>query len=108
VADGAREEEGAAPIALTAETDRVYVPTAATCTIVDPGWKRRVTIAKSGSQATVLWNPWQEKSAAMADIGPDAWQGMVCVETANAGGQTITLEPGASHATTAVLSIEKE
>jgi glucose-6-phosphate 1-epimerase len=85
------------PIRVTAETDRVYLDTQATCTIHDPGWKRRISIAKQGSNSTVVWNPWIDKARAMPDFGDDEWPEMVCVETCNVGANRVTLAPGERH-----------
>jgi D-hexose-6-phosphate mutarotase len=93
------------PIAIAAETDRVYLGTAATVTIEDPGWRRRTLISKSGSATTVVWNPWIARAKAMPDFGDDEWTGMVCVETANAGDDAVTLAPGASQVMTATLEV---
>lgn len=84
-------------VTFTGETDRVYLDTTATCTVVDQPGKRRLTVAKEGSADTVVWNPWIAKAMAMPDFGDDEWPGMVCVETVNALGHAVDLAPGASH-----------
>jgi D-hexose-6-phosphate mutarotase len=104
----ARKPGAAGPIAISAETDRVYLDTTATVTIEDPGWGRRVVIAKTGSATTVLWNPWVAKARAMPDFGDDEWPRMLCVETANVGEQALTLAPGATHVMTATLGVEPQ
>jgi len=102
----ARKPGAAGPIAISAETDRVYLDTTATVTIEDPGWNRRIVIAKTGSASTVLWNPWIAKARAMPDFGDDEWPRMLCVETANVGEQALTLAPGATHELSATLGVE--
>lgn len=99
----ARKPGEAGPLTIASETDRVYLGTTGTVTIEDPGWKRRTVVSKSGSATTVVWNPWIAKAKAMPDFGDDEWTGMVCVETANAGDDAVTLAPGASHVMTATL-----
>jgi glucose-6-phosphate 1-epimerase len=94
------------PIAIAAETDRVYLETTGTVTIEDPGWRRRIVVAKSGSATTVVWNPGVAKAKAMPDFGDEEWTGMVCVETANAMGDAVTLAAGASHVMTATLEVQ--
>ncbi len=94
------------PLTITAETDRIYVDTRSDCLIDDCGWKRRIRIAKQGSRSTVVWNPWQEKAAAMADFGNDEYRSMVCVETANAADDRITLAPGEKHRLLTRISVE--
>lgn len=92
-------------VTFTRETDRVYQSTGPVG-ILDPGKKRRITLTKDGSASTVVWNPWTAKAADMADFGDDEWPSMLCVETANALAGHVTLEAGASHTTTATLSLE--
>jgi D-hexose-6-phosphate mutarotase len=101
----ARKPAEAGPIAIASETDRVYPGTTATVTIEDPGWRRRIVVSKSGSATTVVWNPWIAKAKAMPDFGEDEWTGMVCVETANAGDDAVTLAPGRSHEMAATLEV---
>jgi glucose-6-phosphate 1-epimerase len=96
-----------APISISAETDRTYTGTDATTAIVDPSLGRRITIAKSGSRTTVVWNPWIAKSAALPDFGDNEWAGMLCVETANALGDAVTVAPGAEHTMTAHISVAR-
>jgi D-hexose-6-phosphate mutarotase len=93
------------PIAIVAETDRVYLGATGTVTIEDPGWRRRLMVSKSGSRTTVVWNPWLAKARAMPDFGDDEWTGMVCIETANALDDAVTLAPGATHVMTATLEV---
>ena len=99
----ARKQEGTAPIAITAETDRIYLETESACVIADAG--RRIRIGKSGSRTTVLWNPWVAKSAAMADFGDDEWPSMLCIETANTHPAPVNLPPGATHRMTAEIEV---
>jgi glucose-6-phosphate 1-epimerase len=105
---GSRQRQGAEPIRFTGETDRVYVGTQAPCVIHDPGMKRRITIAKRGSDSTVVWNPWVRNARAMPDFGDDEWPGMLCIETANVGDAAVTLRPDDRHTMTAEISVEAE
>ena len=102
----ARKSGDNGPIAIAAETDRVYLGTTGTVTIEDPGWRRRIVIGKSGSATTVVWNPWVAKAKAMPDFGDEEWTGMLCVETANAMDGAVPLAPGASHVMTARLEVQ--
>jgi len=102
----ARQPGASEPIAIAGETDRVYLGATGTVTIEDPGWRRRIVVGKSGSSTTVVWNPWVAKARAMADFGDEEWPGMVCVETANAMDDAVTLGPGATHVMTATLEVQ--
>lgn len=91
-----RVQDGA--ISFPAETDRVYINTAAECVIHDDKLKRRIHVAKSGSLSTVVWTPWAEKAGKMGDMGqPDGWREMVCVESANAIDNLVKVAAGTRH-----------
>jgi glucose-6-phosphate 1-epimerase len=90
---------------FTQETDRVFPANTAPTNILDTVNGRTIGIHKINSATTVVWNPWSELAAKMADIPDDAWPGFLCVETANAGSDAIVLEPGTTHAMTATISV---
>jgi D-hexose-6-phosphate mutarotase len=91
------------PITFAGEVDRTFQGTGATAVIRDGD--RTVTVARDGSNSAIVWNPWIDKAAAMGDFGDDEWTGMVCVETANAKADAVTLEPGAGHTMSAYISV---
>jgi D-hexose-6-phosphate mutarotase len=97
-------QEGA--VVIGSEVDRVYLDTAAECTIEDAGWKRRIRIRKEGSRSTVVWNPWAEKAEKMGDFGPEGYLGMVCVESGNALGNVVAIPPGGEHTLRVVYGVE--
>jgi glucose-6-phosphate 1-epimerase len=94
------------PLVLTWTTDRVYFNSTAECVLHDPGMNRRIAIAKTGSATTIVWNPWSELTPGLADMEPDAWPGMICIESGNAGPNAITLAPGDTHTLRSVVSVE--
>jgi len=91
---------------IESEVDRVYVDTTSDCIIEDRGLKRAIRIAKQGSRSTVVWNPWTEKADKMGDFGHDGHRGMVCVESANAFDNVVTVTPGETHRMAVVYSVE--
>ena len=93
-------------IHLTQETDRLYVNTAATVTLDDPGFHRRITVAKANSNSTVVWNPWSANSAKMADMTPDSWRHMTCIETVNAVENNVQIAPTQTHTMEAHITVE--
>jgi glucose-6-phosphate 1-epimerase len=97
--------ESATELRLTGETDRVYT-SAATCTIQDALGKRALRVEKFHSNATVVWNPWSERAAQMADFGADAWPGMLCVESANVASSRVSLAAGETHTLCVTVSVE--
>lgn len=101
----ARKTQSAGPVRIEGETDRIYL-SAGPVTVDDPAWGRRIAVEKSGSRATVVWNPHVAKAKAMADFGDDEWPAMVCVETANVGEVAVELPPGGTHAMEARVRVE--
>ncbi len=94
----------AGDVTFAGEVDRVY-RSEAVCDIVDPAWERTIRVAKRGSASTVVWNPWIDKAARMSDFGDREYQGMLCVETANAREDARTLAPGAAGELAAIISL---
>ena len=100
-----RKPQAADPVTITAETDRVYLDTPERCVIEDRGWRRRIVIEKDGSASTVVWNPWAEKGAAMADLGDPVWRGMVCVEAGNMADNEVQLAQNGAHQMSTTISV---
>jgi dihydroxy-acid dehydratase len=109
VGEAARRKQRDA-IAFKGEVDRVYVDTPADCVIEDAGLKRRIRIAKSGSLSTIVWTPWTGKAEKMGDLGRGksgaGWREMVCVESANAMDNVVTVAPGETHTLAVTYSVE--
>jgi len=101
-----RKKLGNEPVRIAKETDQVHLSTQATCVIHDPLWNRNIIVEKTGSDSTVIWNPWIDKTKGMSDMAPDGWQEMICVETANAADNAIHLPPCDSRKLTASIRVE--
>lgn len=102
---GAKKTQTDDPLVLTRDTDRVYLDTQATCVINDKKNARKITVAKTNSSTTIVWNPWSDLAAKMADMQPEGWEGMICIESANADDATITLAHGEHHHMTCDISV---
>ena len=96
------------PITIHGETDRVYLNTTTECVIHDPALRRRIHIAKTGSRSTVVWNPWAEKALKLGDMGEDGFRSMLCVETANALDDVVSIAAGTEHRLTSSISVERD
>ncbi len=93
-------------VTFRGEVDRIYLDTPSLCEVRDPLLQRRIVIRSQGSRSTVVWNPWHDKARQMGDLGPEGHLQMLCVETANAAEDTVTLAPGAQHRLVAHYAIE--
>lgn len=105
ISDNIRRKQVGA-IKFDGELGRIYVNTKATCVIEDPQLNRRIRIEKSGSLSTAVWNPWDITASKMDDLGVNEWRDMVCVESANAVGNPVTLTSGESHSLVSIYSAE--
>lgn len=87
----------AGAVRINEAVDRIYMDTENPVSIEDPVLQRQIQINTSGSKTAVVWNPWIKQSAEMSDFRDDEYHKMLCVETANAGPEQITLAPGETH-----------
>lgn len=92
------------PITIDAQTDRIY-HSPNTVVVEDPDWQRSIVVAKDGSADTVVWNPWVERAAAMADFGDHEWTQMLCIEAANIGDHAVSLDPGDMHTMSQTITL---
>ena len=92
-------------IAITEETDRIYLGHAGVAAIADPVKKRKIVIAKSGSNTSVVWNPWIAKAHRMPDFGDEEYYRMLCVETCNVADDAVLLAPGERHSLVAAIAV---
>jgi glucose-6-phosphate 1-epimerase len=102
-----KKNQKESPLTMTCETDRPYLDTVTPLNLDDPIYKRRITVDKSGSKTTVVWNPWSELSAKLADMPDNGWLEMTCIETANAVSDAVTLAPGGQHTMEAHLFVQE-
>jgi D-hexose-6-phosphate mutarotase len=105
-AAGWTEGDQVGGIGFDGEVDRVYVNSPQSCSIVDPVLKRRISIAKFGSQSTIVWNPAAARAAQMGDLGPEGWKRFVCVESGNALENAVTVAAGKSHTVAVEYRVE--
>lgn len=88
------------------EVDRVYMSTASPVVISDPVLGRNIRIEKTGSETTVVWNPWKAVAASMSDFSDSGYEKMVCVEAVNAFDDVRHLAPGDSHTIAQRISVQ--
>lgn len=92
---GVRRRHGDGPVALSGEAAHFFL-SSSPVRLLDPVWKRAVSLRSWGAAAVPVWNPWEKAGLAQADIGPE-WPRFLCVETANLPDTAVLLPPSQSH-----------
>ncbi|HXI72810.1 MAG TPA: D-hexose-6-phosphate mutarotase [Verrucomicrobiae bacterium] len=103
---GALKTDSEALLHIARETNRLYQDTTTPVEIRDESLKRTIRVEKSGSDSTVVWNPWTTQKLP-DDFDPAEHQRMVCVESGNVKHNKISLAPGKTSALKVVLRSEK-
>ncbi len=93
-------------VTIGGEVDRIYTGIAGDLVIDDPSLERRIRIAASGSATAVVWNPWAKISADMGDLEDQDYQRLLCVETANAAEDIVSVTPAGDHRLQVNYSVE--
>jgi len=92
-------------LGISGETDSIY-DRSSSSKIVDGSMGRTITIAKTGSPSTVVWNPGKEKAKALSDMPDEGYREFVCVEAAVSNDKAVTVEPGGSYLLATRISVE--
>jgi glucose-6-phosphate 1-epimerase len=106
--DGSKQKTQAGAVTINSEVDRIYTEVANSLVIQDEKLNRRIFIHPAGSNSAVVWNPWKDIAANMADLGDEDYQHMLCVETTNAGPDVVNVAPGESYSLSAEYSIASD
>ena len=103
--DANRKKVQSGDVIFTSATDNAYLKTQALLELVDPVLGRVIRTEKQRSATTVVWNPWRQGAASLADLGDEEWRAMACVEASNILESAIFLGPGEEHTMCSILSI---
>jgi glucose-6-phosphate 1-epimerase len=103
--DGGQTKTQTGDITIAQEVDRVYLNVPSVLTIDDANLNRQINITSTGSKTAIVWNPWSEIAAKMADLGDADYKHFVCVETANAANEIITVAAGAEYRMGATIGV---
>ena len=106
-ADSNKEKPQLGDVVIGSQTDHAFIHTQNTVDLLDPQLRRRIRLQKVNSRTTVVWNPWQEGSGKLKDLGEGEWKQFLCVEASNLLGAAVTLAPAQEHTMSAVLSVTK-
>ena len=93
------------PVTISGEVDRIYTGITGDLTIDDSSLGRSIVIASGGCSTAVVWNPWVEIAASMADLDDGDYRHMLCVESANAGPETVEIAAGEAYRLVAEYTI---
>lgn len=104
--DGFAEKTQSGPVTINGEVDRIYKGVTGELVIEDESLGRKIRIASSGCSTAVVWNPWSEIAASMGDLDDDDYKKMICVETANAGPETVEIAADSEYRLEAEYIIE--
>lgn len=99
-----QEQTQQGALSFAGETDRVYLEVPAQLVLEDALWQRRIELTSQGSTSAVLWNPWIDKAQRLSGFAEEAWQRMLCIETANLLDDALELAPQQSHSLTLELN----
>ncbi len=102
-ATGTRRMEDDPVLRIAKEINRVYPNHAGAVEIRDEKLQRVIRIEKSGSNSTVVWNPWTTQKMP-DDFDPAEHQSMVCVESGNVKQNQLSLAPGKTTSLKVILS----
>jgi glucose-6-phosphate 1-epimerase len=86
--------EEQAELHISGETDRIYTSGPRQVAISSAIGSSSTIIGADGFGDWVVWNPWREGSASLADMKPEDYLLMLCVETARIS-DPVVLAPGA-------------
>lgn len=87
------KQQGA--VTFRAETDRIYRNALPHMRLHTP--KYAMHIQSTGSNSTVIWNPWVKKSQRLSQFAHTDYQKMLCIETANVLDDHLKLAPKQTH-----------
>jgi glucose-6-phosphate 1-epimerase len=104
-ANGGVQKSQVGAVTIAAEVDRIYLNVPSNLTIEDAALNRKINIQTTGSKTAIVWNPWIEIAAKMADLSDLDYQKFICVETANAADEVINIPAGGEYRLGATYSL---
>lgn len=104
--DGFARKSQSGEVTIDGEVDRIYTGVTGELMIDDASLGRKIRIRSNGCSTAVVWNPWSEIAASMDDLEDDDYKKMLCVETANAGSDTVEIAAGGEYRLAAEYIIE--
>lgn len=88
---------------IRGEFDAIFTNHAGNVEIRDTGFNRIISIEKTGSKTTVVWNPAKD----LAEMSEGQYKRFVCVEPSNQADSFITLKPKEKHKISMKIRVKK-
>jgi glucose-6-phosphate 1-epimerase len=104
--DGFAQKTQSGSVVIDGEVDRIYKGVTGEQVIDDESLGRKIRITSTGCSTAVVWNPWIDIARSMGDLDDNDYKHMLCVETANAGPETIDIPAGDEYRLHAEYTIE--
>lgn len=92
ISGGGPKKDTGTEILIEGETELLYQDVS--CAFLLKAGNHTVGLQAEGFPDVVIWNPWVEGCARLADMAPDDWKRMVCIEAV--ASQPETVAPGQS------------
>ncbi|MEE9345113.1 MAG: D-hexose-6-phosphate mutarotase [Methylococcales bacterium] len=103
--DAGKQKSQHGPVTISQEVDRIYTSARSDLVLEDAALSRNIRIHSKNSQTTIVWNPWKKKAAAMSDLDDNEFNTMLCLETANAGADSIIVSGNSEYSLEAQYQI---
>jgi glucose-6-phosphate 1-epimerase len=101
--NGELKTQSESSLRIPKETNRLYLDTTSAVEIRDENLNRKIRVEKTGSNSTVVWNPWTTQKLP-DDFDPAEHKYMVCAESGNVKQNKISLAPGKTSTLKVILS----
>lgn len=88
---------------INGEFDAAFINHTGAVEIVDTRLNRIISIEKSGSDVTVVWNPNKD----LAEMSEGQYKKFVCIEPANQGDSFVSLKPKEKHKISMKIQLKK-
>ncbi|MCP4598898.1 D-hexose-6-phosphate mutarotase [Neptuniibacter sp.] len=91
--NGWQSKTDADDLQINSEVDRVYPDLNKSTVLKDSGWDRAIQIEAEHFPDMVVWNPWIDKAKRLSHFADEAYQEMICMESAQILDNYLTLKP---------------
>ena len=95
-------EKQSEPLRVNGPLDRIYNQPESVTQFVTGA--HTLQLRHGHADSVVVWTPWVEGSHAMNDVNDEAWQQMLCVETAITSPAGVTVQPDDEHSLSVKIS----